>query len=103
MDMQLAEARAEGLVLFDRELLVAEEDDLVLQQSVVDRRDGPGVEVPGQPYAVDAGANVGPEFHHINGFSHGSISAAVRRDVNRLADRDPKSGVAFEARQRGTR
>ena len=36
MDMQLAEARAEGLVLFDRELLVAEEDDEVFHQRLMD-------------------------------------------------------------------
>jgi hypothetical protein len=43
-------------------MLVAEEDHLVLQQGVVDRRDRLGIEIPGQTYAVDAGADVQPSF-----------------------------------------
>ena len=51
---------------------------------------------PGQVYAVDAGADVGAQFHHINGLSHGFISAGVGREVNRLADRDPNSRLDGE-------
>jgi hypothetical protein len=75
-------------------VLVAEEDHLVLQQSAVDRRDGLGIEIPGQAYAVDAGANVRAQFHHINGFSHGFIPPRDRGAVNHLAGREQNSRPA---------
>jgi hypothetical protein len=72
-------------------VLVAEEDHFVLHERRVHRRDGSSIEVACQPYAVNAGTDVGAQFHHVNGFSHGSIPSGDRRGVNRLADCDPNS------------
>ncbi len=75
-------------------VLVAEEDHFVLQQRVVDRRDGLGIEIPGQVYAVNAGADIRTQFHHINGFSHDFIAPRDRGEVNRLAGREQNSRPA---------
>src|SRR3954454_9564807 len=72
--------------------LVPEEDHLVLQQRIVDRRDGAYIEVVCQPHAVNAGADPGAQFHHVEEFSHASISAGVGGKVNGLTDCDRKSG-----------
>ncbi len=57
----------------------------------VDRRDGLVIEIACQPYAVNAGADIAAQFHHVEEFSHEFISAGDWRGVNRLADRDPNS------------
>ena len=71
-------------------VLVAEEDHLVLEQRVVDRRDGRGVEVAAESDAVDAGADVGAELHHVEEFESRLHSVSDGCAVNGLAGRDPK-------------
>ena len=53
-------------------VLLAEEDHFVLEQGLVDRWTG-RIEVAGEPYAVNAGTDVGAQFHHVEEFSHRSI------------------------------
>jgi hypothetical protein len=50
-----------------------------------------GVEIICQTDAVNAGPDIGAQFHHIEEFSHGSIPAGIGRRVNGLAERDPNS------------
>lgn len=58
-----AEALAEcQLTVVVEIVLIAEEDDLVGQQRVVDRRHGRLVEIGGQPCAVDTGAIWAPSL-----------------------------------------
>jgi hypothetical protein len=60
-----AEAGGEGLLLGIVEVvLIAEEDHLVAQQRCSDLSDGGGVELAGQSYAVDAGADAAAQLGH---------------------------------------
>jgi len=61
---QLAGERKLTVVL--EVMLAAEEDHLVLEQRRVDGRNGLVLDVCCQAYAVNAGADVGPEFHHVD-------------------------------------
>ena len=72
-------------------VLVAEKDHFVLQERLVDRRDRLGIEFACQPYAVNAGTDVGAQFHHVEEFSHRSIPTRDGCAVNDLAGRDPNS------------
>jgi len=45
-------------------VLVAEEDHLVAQQRISDLLDGVGVQIAGQSYAVDAGADSAAQLVH---------------------------------------
>jgi hypothetical protein len=56
IDVRLAEAAAEGGELVRIEVLVAEIDDLVLEERAMDLRPGAIVERPAQVRALDLGA-----------------------------------------------
>src|SRR5215470_7899378 len=74
MDVKLAEASAEGLVLIGREVLIAEEDDPVVDQGVVDLLEGGVVQGRGQIDAVDHGAHVRRELLYADRcWRHGSL------------------------------
>ena len=45
---------------------------------------------PAQSYAVNAGADVGAQLHHIEGFGQRLHSVSMECHVNGLAGRDPK-------------
>src|SRR5262252_1625640 len=74
MDVELAEAPAEGLVLIGSEVLIAEEDDPVVDEGVVDPLEGSVVQGRGQIDAVDHGAHVRCELLYADrGWRHGSL------------------------------
>ena len=59
VDADLPEPAAEGEMLFGRDVLVAEEDDLAVHQRVVDGGHGRVVERPGEIDAANFGADSG--------------------------------------------
>ena len=65
MDVQLAEAAAERLVLLVRQLLVAEEDHQVLHQRVMDLLEGLVAERPGKVDAGNLRADAGRKLAHL--------------------------------------
>src|SRR5262250_1346739 len=74
MDVELAEAPAESLVLIGSEVLIAEEDDPVVDEGVVDPLEGRFVQGRGQIDAVDHGAHVRRELLYADRcWRHGSL------------------------------
>jgi hypothetical protein len=74
-------------------VLVAEEDHLVLQQRVVDRRGSLGIKVARQPDAVYPGADVRAQFHHIEVIGHARIVRQASVGEHGLNGRDSKADV----------
>ena len=60
------QVRERQLTIVVEVVLLAEEDHLVLEKRRVDRRRGRRVEVACEVHAVDAGADVGAEFHNLH-------------------------------------
>lgn len=78
MTDQLPETRTEGLLRFDRDVLVPEEDDLVLHERIVD---GPLGDVVHrlQVDAIDLGAQDGRKGIYRKAIQHGRLRGAGAR------------------------
>jgi hypothetical protein len=79
VDGQLAEPRAKRLLVFDRQVLVAEEDDLVSDERVVNPLERVRVQWPVEVNAANLGADRGRQ--RMDGDpGHGACIVRVMRD-----------------------